>query len=107
MRWILRAGVVAVALAAFAAGATAAETIRVTIKGLKFSPAVVTAHVGDTIEWTNQDLMAHTATARDKQWDVSIPPGKSASVVIEKAGAIEYFCRIHPSMTGKIDVVGN
>ena len=97
---------IAVAVAAMVLGiaAASAATIKVTIKGLKFLPAEVTAHVGDTIEWTNQDPMAHTATARNKDWDVSVPAGKVASVVIAKAGAVDYFCRIHPSMTGKIVV---
>jgi hypothetical protein len=31
-----------------------------------YRPAAISAHVGDTIEWTNTDFLAHTATARDK-----------------------------------------
>lgn len=107
MRTILRFSLVVLVLTGWAATAAAAETIRVTIKGFKFSPADVSAHIGDTIEWTNEDSMPHTATARDKQWDVSIPSGKNASVVVGTAGAVEYFCRIHPSMIGKVNVAGN
>ena len=68
--------------------ASAAETIKVTIKGFKFSPAAVTAHVGDTIVWTNEDPMAHTATARSKDWDLPIPAGKSVSLMIAKAASL-------------------
>jgi plastocyanin len=100
-------GAVAVALAVLAANAAAAETIKVTIKGMKFTPAEITAHVGDTIEWTNQDPFAHTATGRNKEWDVSIPAGKVATLVIEKIGSVDYFCRFHSNMKGKIDVVAN
>ena len=49
--------------------ATAAQTIHIRIDKLKFD---VSARVGDTIEWTNNDFVVHTATARNKDWDVTI-----------------------------------
>lgn len=104
MRWKPIAGLAAAMFAFSAAGAAAAETIHITIKGMKFSLAEAAAHVGDTIEWTNEDSFAHTATARSKEWDVTVPPGKSATMVVAKAGAVDYFCRFHPSMTARINV---
>src|SRR5437762_1482618 len=92
--------VVALALVAYAANAKAAETIDVLVKGMAFAPAAVTVHVGDTIVWTNQDFVAHTATTTDKQWDVLIPAGKSASLVATAPSTISYFCRFHPMMKG-------
>ena len=97
--------VAAVAAAALCVAApAAAETIRVEVKALAFSPAQVTAHVGDTIEWVNADFLAHTATAKDKSFDVSLPANKSGSLALKKPGTIDYFCRFHPNMTGKITV---
>jgi plastocyanin len=103
MQW--KSGIAIAAMLSFAAatGATGA-TIKVTVKGFKFAPAAVTAHVGDTIEWTNNDPMPHTSTAKTGDWDLSLPAGKSASFVIKKKGAVDYFCKIHPSMTGKVTV---
>ncbi len=92
------------AIAASVASASAAETIKVTIKGMKFTPAEITAHVGDTIEWTNQDPMNHTSTGTNKEWDVTIGPGKTGTVVVDKAGTVAYFCRFHPNMKGKVTV---
>jgi plastocyanin len=92
-----------VALAAANAGAAHAATITVTIKDMKFTPATVSAHVGDTIVWTNDDFVAHTATARDKAWDVTIAPGKTGSITIAAAGDVAYFCRFHPMMVGEVD----
>lgn len=83
---------------------SAAETIRVDIAKLAFAPAQVSAHVGDTIEWANSDFVAHTATARDKQWDVTIPSKGTGSVVLKSAGTIDYYCRFHPNMKGSIAV---
>ncbi|MDB5568478.1 MAG: amicyanin [Tardiphaga sp.] len=80
-----------------------AETIQVVIDKLVFSPAEINAKVGDTIEWVNKDVLAHTATARDG-WDVPIAANKSASVVLKNAGAVDYYCRFHPNMKGRIVV---
>ena len=82
----------------------AAETIRVTIDNLKFSPAEVSAHVGDTIEWVSADFVAHTATSRNKDWDVVITAKGTGRVTLQHAGEVGYFCRFHPSMTGRISV---
>ena len=80
-----------------------AETIQVVIDKLVFSPAEINAKVGDTIEWVNKDILAHTATVRG-DWDVMIAANKSASVVLKNAGAVEYYCRFHPNMKGRIIV---
>lgn len=91
-------------VAAMLGGAPAhAGTVRVTIDKLVFSPAVVKARVGDTIEWVNNDVLAHTATVKG-DWDVMIPPKKSATLVVKKAGEFDYYCRFHPNMKARIDV---
>ena len=86
------------------APAAAGETIRITIDKLAFSPAQVQAHVGDTIEWVNNDFVAHTATARNKDWDVSIPAKGTGRVTLSRAGDADYYCKFHPNMTGRINV---
>ena len=80
------------------------ETIRIEVKSLAFTPAQVTAHVGDTIEWTNADFIAHTATAKNHDWDMQLPPNKTARFALKKAGTVDYFCRFHPNMTGTVTI---
>ena len=87
-----------------ALGAQAAQTVRVRIDKLQFSPADVSARVGDTVEWVNGDAIAHTATARNHAWDVEIPAKGSVRVRLRSAGEVAYFCRFHPNMTGRISV---
>ena len=41
------------------------------------SPAEASAKIGDTIEWINKDVLAHLATARNGDWDVTLPPEKT------------------------------
>ena len=56
-----------------------AATIQVTMQNLVITPAEASAKVGDTIEWVNKDVLAHTATARNGDFDVNLPPNKTAS----------------------------
>jgi plastocyanin len=80
-----------------------AETVTVTVDKMAFSPAEINAKVGDTIEWVNKDTFAHTATVKGG-WEVMLPVKKSGSIVVDKAGTIDYICRFHPNMKGKITV---
>jgi plastocyanin len=93
---------VAVALAAGAVSARA-ETITVTVAKMAFSPAEIEAKVGDTIEWVNKDMFAHTATVKGA-WEVMLPVKKSGSITVDKPGTVDYFCRFHPNMKGRITV---
>jgi plastocyanin len=89
-----------------AASALAGETVQVKITDLAFLPTEVTARVGDTIQWVNDDIVDHTATAtKGGEWDVMIVAGKQAEQQLTRAGEIDYFCRFHPFMTGKITVI--
>ena len=75
-----------------------AATIQISMENLEISPAEASAKVGDTIEWVNKDIFAHTATARNGDWDVTIQPKKTVTLVLKKAGSIDYYCRFHPNM---------
>ncbi|OCP05741.1 MULTISPECIES: cupredoxin family copper-binding protein [unclassified Ensifer] len=80
-----------------------AETIRVTIEKLVFSPAEISVAVGDVVEWQNNDVMAHTATVKG-DFDIAIPPGGTAALTVTKAGTFDYFCRFHPNMKARLQV---
>ena len=81
-----------------------AATIQITMQDLVFAPAEVAAKVGDTIEWINKDAFAHTATARNGDFDVTIAPKKTVISVLKKSGAIEYYCRYHPNMKAVLTI---
>ncbi len=87
----------------FSAGMAEAETIEITVDKMAFAPADIAAKVGDTIEWVNKDVFVHTATVKGG-FEVMLPSKKSGSFVMEKAGAIDYYCRFHPNMKGRITV---
>jgi plastocyanin len=100
-RWILP--IVAALTLAVSVPAHAA-TIQITMENLVFSPAEASAKAGDTIEWINKDIFVHTATARNGDWDVTMPPKKTVTSVLKKAGTIDYYCRFHPNMKAVLNV---
>jgi plastocyanin len=81
-----------------------AATIRIVIENLVFAPAEVSAKKGDIIEWVNRDVFAHTATARNGDFDVMLPPKKTVTTVLRKTGTVDYYCRYHPNMKGVLTI---
>ena len=81
-----------------------AATVQITMENLVISPAEASAKVGDTIEWINKDIFAHTATARNGDWDVTMPPKKTVTSALKKVGTVEYYCRFHPNMKATLVV---
>src|SRR4051794_5878042 len=100
-RWALP---VALALALGMSVSAHAATVQITMENLVVSPAEATAKVGDTLELINKDIFAHTATARNGDFDVTMPPKKTVTYVLKKAGTVEYYCRFHPNMKAVLNV---
>jgi plastocyanin len=97
----------AAALAVAACSRPAPQTHTVTIAKMAFGPVPDAPKVGDTIEWVNADAFEHTVTARDGSFDVDLPPGGRARTVLRKPGPVDFYCRYHPGMTGRLDVGGD
>jgi len=81
-----------------------AATVEITMENLVISPAELSAKVGDTVELINKDIFAHTATARNGDFDVTMPPKKTVTFVLKKAGTVEYYCRFHPNMKATLTI---
>ena len=82
--------------------ASGAALVQITISGVAFAEVKQPLAVGDTIDWINKDVVAHTATARNKDWRVVIGANEKASLVLKTPGTVEYFCEYHPNMTGRL-----
>jgi plastocyanin len=77
-----------------------------------FYPDNALIATGDTLTWINQDSVSHTVTS-GKPSDTTtgssfdsgiIRPGSTYSLTFPYAGTYDYFCAIHPWMTGSITV---
>ena len=89
-RWIVA---IAAALTLAMSVSADAATVQITMENLVISPAEASAKVGDTIEWINKDIFAHTATARNGDWDVTMPPKSSPNLEAEGRGIRQGLCR--------------
>ncbi len=85
---------------------TAVNGTAITISDFAFGDPT-SAVVGDEVTVTNTDGTSHTWTSRDEVFDSgSIASGSSFSFVFDTPGDYDFFCSIHPSMTGAISVTG-
>jgi plastocyanin len=103
---MLRAAFVAICLAVLPAAALAAgKTHTVTIEGMKFVPGRLEVAAGDTVVWTNKDLVPHTVTASGAHVESGeLAPAKSWRFVAKRKGDMAYICRLHPVMRGLLVV---
>jgi plastocyanin len=81
-----------------------AATIQITMENMAISPAEASAKVGDTVELVNKDVLVHSATARNGDFDVTMPAKKTETMVLKKPGTIDYYCRLHPNMKAVLTV---
>ncbi|MCZ7583603.1 MAG: plastocyanin/azurin family copper-binding protein [Deltaproteobacteria bacterium] len=77
------------------------QTVDVSIVGMTMVPDPVTIAVGDTVRWTNNDLVGHTTTsgspgAPDGTWDSgNLSNGDDFEFLFEAAGTYTYYCKNH------------
>ena len=82
----------------------APRTHTVVIDKMKFGAMPANVRAGDRILWINKDMFKHTATAKDKSFDVDLKPGARGVSVVRKPGAIPIVCRYHPGMRAMLKV---
>jgi plastocyanin len=80
------------------------KVYNVEIKQMQFQPASLTVQKGDTVIWTNHDIVTHDVTEeKDKRWTSGpLAPGQSWSLVVNEGA--DYYCSIHVVMKGKLIV---
>jgi len=79
---------------------------KVKIVEFAYQPDPVVVQVGGKVIWQNEDTAPHTATADDGSFDTgTLERGKIKSETFKEAGAFTYFCAIHPTMHGTVEVV--
>lgn len=76
----------------------------VVIRQMKFEPAELRLHKGDTVLWINKDITDHDITEEgNKKWSSSkLPMNQSWSMVVNQNA--NYYCSIHVVMKGKLIV---
>ena len=100
--------------AAFAVGALlwtatpeapAAGMAAVRIDNFNFTPTALTVTAGTTVTWTNDDDSPHSVRDKAEKFkSAALDTDDKFSQTFTAPGEYEYFCSIHPYMTGKVVV---
>jgi len=84
----------------------AQKSEKVQIVEFTYEPDPVVVQVGGKVTWQNEDTAPHTATADDGSFDTGIiEKGKLGSATFKEPGTFTYFCEVHPTMHGTVEVV--
>jgi plastocyanin len=79
---------------------------KVEIVEFTYEPDPVVVAAGGKVIWQNEDTAPHTATADDGSFDTgTLEKGKLKSETFKEPGTFTYFCQIHPTMHGTVEVV--
>ena len=77
----------------------------VAIDNFTFAPQRMTVKAGTTVTWTNQDDIPHTVVATGKAFrSKALDTDDNYTFTFTTPGNYEYFCSLHPHMTGTIVV---
>ena len=71
---------------------------------MAFVPAELHARAGDTVVWTNRDVVPHTATAAGRFDSGVIAGGGEWRLVVKESGTFAYVCSLHPPMKATLTV---
>jgi plastocyanin len=79
----------------------------VKIDNFSFAPKTISTAVGTTVTWTNQDDIPHNVVSTEKKFSSPVlDTDQKFSFTFTDPGSYGYFCKIHPMMTGTIQVLG-
>jgi amicyanin len=114
MRTTRRNAIVAAALGAAVAPLLAAAVLpvgaqnaqsSVAIDNFTFTPQRLTVKAGATVSWTNKDDIPHAIAAVNKLFkSKTLDTDDAYSFTFATPGTYDYFCSLHPHMTGTIVV---
>jgi plastocyanin len=91
-------------VAAMAAPVGARDT-EAKIENFTFVPQRLTVKAGTTVTWTNADDIPHAVASTTKAFKSKVlDTNDKFSFTFTNAGVYEYFCSLHPHMTGTIVV---
>ena len=97
--------VLLVAAATFAARSAPATDAEVDIDQFTFLPQRITVKAGTTVTWINEDDVPHTIVSSSKVFkSKALDTADKFSFTFTTPGTYDYFCSLHPHMTGAVVV---
>ena len=89
------------------ADGTSTKENKIEIKDFAFNPQTLTVKSGENVTWINRDEEPHTVVSVQKQFKKStaLDTDQEFTITAAAPGTYNYFCSVHPKMTGTIVVV--
>mgnify|MGYP001601752663 FL=1 len=104
---LICAGLAAASPAPGAGAASPAAQTVVHIANFTFQQPSLSLASGTTVTWINDDDVPHTVVARDGSFHShALDTGDRFSFTFVKLGQFDYYCSLHPHMTGRVTVRG-
>jgi plastocyanin len=101
------AGILVAAAISFPVISAPAPDSKVEIDNFAFSPDRITVKTGTTVTWLNADDTPHTVASSSKLFkSKALDTEDSFSFTFTTPGVYQYFCSLHPYMTGTVVVEG-
>jgi plastocyanin len=101
------AGIVVAAAISFPVVSAQPKDTKLEIDNYAFLPGRITVKAGATVTWTNEDDAPHTVASSSKMFkSKALDTTDSFSFTFTTPGVYEYFCSLHPYMTGTVVVEG-
>jgi len=101
------AAVVSIPLRAGKACAADAAPANIEIDNFTFAPQRLTVRAGTTVTWRNRDDIPHAVASSTRTFKSrALDTDDTYAFTLTTAGTYEYFCALHPQMTGTIVVEG-
>ena len=86
-------------------GANRHVPAQVSIDNFTFNPHSITVKAGTTVTWTNKDDIPHADRGDRQRVQIeALDTDDSYSFTFTTPGTYQYFCSLHPHMTGTIVV---
>jgi plastocyanin len=76
----------------------------IVIQGFTFQPSTISVSGPTDVTVTNEDSTPHTFTLDDESVDLELAGGENGTATIDVSDSTGFFCRIHPNMTGTVEV---
>jgi len=84
-----------------------ADAHQIAVDNFSFAPATTSVPIGTTITWTNRDDVPHTIVSTEQKFRSPVlDTDEQFSHRFDVPGTCNYFCSMHPKMTGRIVVGG-
>jgi amicyanin len=81
------------------------KQVVVKIDNFSFSPSTLTVSPGTKVTWVNRDDIPHTVVSPEKKFKSDVlDTDQQFSFTFTATGTYDYFCSLHPKMTGKVVV---